>query len=521
MTVEVAKFDPSEPRDVAGRWTSGGGTDLPQKVGGMGDRPWDPSSVKPQWADIKSAVADLRARYPGTKFGDSLLEGHPDKVLPALAMFDRLKTEYPGVKVTSLSIQTKASNTDAATHIVNSKQTDDIELNRKIFAADANAWEAKNPWFVAGTANPAGTLAHEFGHCVMQDAFWDHGFKTDAAMDALQNAFIKATPSDFSGVSGYAAAAQWTGGEAFAEAFNAVANPDSTANPNNPIIAAMATFLKTEPAFKVAIAKGSTLSFSTQAAALFQKAAAEAYAAGYGDAFPDPMDDPMTMPEDEPTDWPSEPDDQLDQGADENAEDIAIGENVPGYAEVDPDEMGAIVSDVASGWNLDRFAANLMGGVMSDPRLEAILGSVASAMYGLYNLGFGAGVDQMGDVVQTTWRAEGDKNTCQPCGDRDGAIWYADEPHPYPGTGRFGSDICQGGPNCRCWLEFDIVPSDVYLASLQDYVPSPEDVAAADEAAAQGVDQMTADTGLGFAAGIDLGKLSIASLRRLRERVSP
>lgn len=55
------------------------------------------------------------------------------------------------------------------------------------------------------------------------------------------------------------------------------------------------------------------------------------------------------------------------------------------------------------------------------------------------------------------WHAEGDDATCDLCDQRDGQIFTPATLPGFPGEGSFGQ-ICEGGPNCRCWLE--MIPTE-------------------------------------------------------------
>ena len=50
-------------------------------------------------------------------------------------------------------------------------------------------------------------------------------------------------------------------------------------------------------------------------------------------------------------------------------------------------------------------------------------------------------------------------HNCDLCEERDGQVWYSGEPHPFPGEGGFGGEVCSGGPHCRCEIWYEIVPA--------------------------------------------------------------
>ena len=164
----------------------------------------------------------------------------------------------------------------------------------------------------------------------------------------------------------------------------------------------------------------SPLQFSTAARKALMAAYAASYAAGFQDAYPDVPD------------WV----DFQDWG----------------------DEAASQATEKTGGW-LDALGAALIGGAVSGALFDAWMGSYAASANVLYEQGFGAGAGAQGMVTQATWHATGDEADCDLCDARNGQTWLGDEEHPYPGEGYFG-DVCEGGPNCRCELWYEIVPAD-------------------------------------------------------------
>lgn len=54
-----------------------------------------------------------------------------------------------------------------------------------------------------------------------------------------------------------------------------------------------------------------------------------------------------------------------------------------------------------------------------------------------------------------TWNTLG-PNPCGQCDARDGETYTLDELPGYPGDGDFGGELCEGGPNCNCELDWEI-----------------------------------------------------------------
>lgn len=116
------------------------------------------------------------------------------------------------------------------------------------------------------------------------------------------------------------------------------------------------------------------------------------------------------------------------------------------------DEAGSWPDESAKdqGSHLEDFATAVAAGMTA----EAI-----SSRADLYGGGVWAGFQRgraasAGKEATITWHAEGDEATCQLCGDRDGEEYTEDTLPGFPGEGDFG-EICDGGPNCRCWLTFE------------------------------------------------------------------
>ena len=136
-------------------------------------------------------------------------------------------------------------------------------------------------------------------------------------------------------------------------------------------------------------------------------------------------------------------------------QDSGVGEDPPDDGGDDESEA---MLDGQSSFLTGLVGALLLGGLTA-AMVGSRMGSYASTVNPLYERGFGEGVAGQGQITSATWQSEGDADTCDLCLNRDGQVWYGDDPHPYPGDGGFGGDTCLGGTRCRCSLLYDIVPT--------------------------------------------------------------
>jgi hypothetical protein len=90
----------------------------------------------------------------------------------------------------------------------------------------------------------------------------------------------------------------------------------------------------------------------------------------------------------------------------------------------------------------------------SDAATEQTAGNFAEGVNPAYDNGTcDALVSENGaDAVTITWMAEGD-NPCGLCADKDGQDYSPDALPGFPGDGDFG-ELCKGGPNCHCGLDY-------------------------------------------------------------------
>jgi 8-oxo-dGTP pyrophosphatase MutT (NUDIX family) len=111
------------------------------------------------------------------------------------------------------------------------------------------------------------------------------------------------------------------------------------------------------------------------------------------------------------------------------------------------------------------MAQDIMAG-LSSPMTAARLQLYAATALPVFEQGRNAGylqhvtnlatVTKVGaavDAGSAIWHTSGDNRVCSPCDDRDGEEWPADQIPFWPGDGTFGEQ-CDGGVNCRCYLEY-------------------------------------------------------------------
>jgi hypothetical protein len=140
------------------------------------------------------------------------------------------------------------------------------------------------------------------------------------------------------------------------------------------------------------------------------------------------------------------------------------------------DEDAATYAEKQSGWVshlVAGLAAGLLAGGISAAMADARMGLTANGLISGYERGFFTGASSQGTVQQSTWHATQDKETCDLCSERDGTVYPGDPPY-WPGDGGFGDEaiVCRGSVNCRCEVEYEVVPVD------QASVDVPADVAA-------------------------------------------
>lgn len=129
----------------------------------------------------------------------------------------------------------------------------------------------------------------------------------------------------------------------------------------------------------------------------------------------------------------SEDDDELDgdyEFADSEAATRAEGQR--GF-------LAGLISDLAN------------GGIQALGRLASRLDLYGRTMYGAYNAAYGRTLQSDGEY-QVVWHL-GASEHCGACIARDGKVYTFHSLPGWPGDGGFG-DVCMGGPNCKCSLDY-------------------------------------------------------------------
>jgi len=97
------------------------------------------------------------------------------------------------------------------------------------------------------------------------------------------------------------------------------------------------------------------------------------------------------------------------------------------------------------------------------------INALARGAKAAYEEGFGRTVTQAAPDALAVWRTLA-TDPCQPCEERDGQVFTLNELPGWPGDGDFGGDLCEGGPNDRCELEWRMPaeePDEEYVATAE------------------------------------------------------
>lgn len=114
---------------------------------------------------------------------------------------------------------------------------------------------------------------------------------------------------------------------------------------------------------------------------------------------------------------------------------------------------------------LSDFATDIALG-MSAAMLASRIDMWGASLTPSYEQGYvetGMGSEDAGGI---TWHLGATTAPCALCIDRDGQTYTEDTLEGFPGDGGFQGDICEGGPNCGCWLE--LVQSGEQTAQTQE-----------------------------------------------------
>lgn len=89
-----------------------------------------------------------------------------------------------------------------------------------------------------------------------------------------------------------------------------------------------------------------------------------------------------------------------------------------------------------------------------DKNLKNRINIYGQTLEAVYNKSYAQAAQESGKQWQITWNL-GPGENCDICKSRDGSQFTFDTLPGIPGSGMFGSDLCEGGPNCHCSLTFE------------------------------------------------------------------
>lgn len=130
------------------------------------------------------------------------------------------------------------------------------------------------------------------------------------------------------------------------------------------------------------------------------------------------------------------------------------------------------VQHARGGATLGKAVTGAPTGNPIDPRLRLYAGTAPAA----YEVGYGLatiGDADDPDNIAVRWHPLPD--ACALCAPREGQLFTVGTLPGWPGEGGFGPDaaVCEGGPNCRCSLSYEMIPTLARLAGVgQDAPPA-------------------------------------------------
>jgi hypothetical protein len=125
-----------------------------------------------------------------------------------------------------------------------------------------------------------------------------------------------------------------------------------------------------------------------------------------------------------------------------------------GVAELTPEQLDAIASTRAEAQRAS--VRVLVDQAATGTAQTQAIHFLARGSKPAYEHGYGSAVSQAAPEATATWNALGDP--CDLCAAFDGQEYTVETLPGYPGEGDFG-DTCEGGPNCRCELEWSLPSS--------------------------------------------------------------
>jgi hypothetical protein len=459
---DLVKYDPSEPRDDAGRWTSDGSS---APVGAEAAADWlrqqsvlaPGATIMLQTANGKTdpemarrtaaTIADLAKRFPVTAAKIHLLSARPWGDIAQQMEKSGLGGIQAGTRV------------DRGQIVLNPNVMEDPVGNAKVAELIRNFNVQGIPWNAPGGDTWEGTLTHEFGHMLQDTPEAQYLTTYLYSTDKIASTYGYTSPEE--NWAEHVVSALLAPKDQWPEGTDVVASYLATQSERE--VAHHDSFWDRINAAPKIDKVGSPLTFVDRAAKLLQDAYAEAYTDGWDDS-------------------------ETDEDPDDN-------------------DIDDVVKDVSGNLTgvLTRLAALTVGARITEAALAARLGNYLSSLYYAYELGFGTGLDTVAEVDRAEWVAEDDPATCPDCESLDGRTWVGDDRHPYPGESSFGG-FPRCGPNCRCQLQYTLVTPDIPdVSSETDDWES--EFGSTDEADLEDVETIAA---------IDLAKFTTAELRSLR-----
>lgn len=108
---------------------------------------------------------------------------------------------------------------------------------------------------------------------------------------------------------------------------------------------------------------------------------------------------------------------------------------------------------------LTQFAADIQAGTATGDALSQRAALYTGPVWTAMQRGHAEAVAAQTDAadvasLSVVWHTKGDAEVCTLCEGRNGQTYTAETLPGYPGEGSFGGPICEGGPQCRCSLEW-------------------------------------------------------------------
>lgn len=126
-------------------------------------------------------------------------------------------------------------------------------------------------------------------------------------------------------------------------------------------------------------------------------------------------------------------------------------DSYPDTPVVEFDGLATELTDEQRGY-LQRLMPVVLGSDNID-QLADRLNLYTDSLVNAYNTAYGETVSRAHPDYEIIWHL-GDTEHCALCIARDGHTYTPETLPGYPGDGGFGGPLCEGGPRCGCWLEY-------------------------------------------------------------------